>query len=563
MQLSSKYLRHEVKRSSIRCRRFVRRGSAAAVVVLAALFGATMAPAQRPGVTHKGIHGGQSAAGAVTAFRARVDAVLSKSDAARMYWGILIADADTGETVYELNSDHYFAPASNAKVFTTALALATLGPDYRIRTTLESQGVLRSDGHLTGDLILVGRGDPDISNRKFPYSNRPEREGPAEEPLAEMADRAVAKGLREVDGDIVADDSYFPYDPYPAGWTVGDLFFKFGAPISAIDFNDNTVSVEVQPGPRMGEPATILTEPRAAIDTMSYEIATGPAGGESEFAVVRQPEPKFILLRGTIPLNASPVMLDLSMTEPAETSALALKQLLEARGVKITGGTRAEHAPPPENTPSGEPIIPRASVSSSSGPANATILVEHVSQPLSQIVRVTNKESQNLHAELLLRAVGRERTGVGSTAAGLQVERAFLKAAGIADGDVVLSDGSGLSPGDLVTPRAMVTLLRHAAMQPWGRDFISSLPVAGVDGTLEYRMNKTAASGRIEAKTGEIEHTRALSGYATTMRGERLVFAIFYNNNPRSGAGTSAPIDAIANAMVETLGPAAREKKKR
>ncbi len=290
MQLSSKYLRHEVKGSSIHCRRFVRRGSAAAVLVLAALFGATMVPAQRPGEPHKGIRGGQSAAGAVTAFRARVDAVLSKSDAARMYWGILIADADTGETVYELNSDHYFAPASNAKVFTTALALATLGPDHRFRTTLESQGVLRSDGHLSGDLILVGRGDPDISNRKFPYSGRIEREGPAEEPLAEMADRAVAKGLREVDGDIVADDSYFPYDPYPAGWTVGDLFFKFGAPVSAIDFNDNTVTVEVQPGPRMGEPATILTEPRAAIDTMSYEISTGPAGSESEFAVVRQPD---------------------------------------------------------------------------------------------------------------------------------------------------------------------------------------------------------------------------------------------------------------------------------
>ena len=453
--------------------------------------------------------------------------MLSKSDAARMYWGILIADADTGETVYELNSDHYFAPASNAKVFTTALALATLGPDYRLRTTLESKGVLRSDGHLSGDLLLIGRGDPDISNRKFPYLVRVEREGPAEQPLAEMADRAVAKGLREVDGDIVADDSYFPYDPYPAGWTVGDLFFKFGAPISAIDFNDNTVTIEVQPGPRMGEPATVLTEPRTAIDTMSYEIATGPAGGESEFAVVRQPGPKFILLRGTIPLNASPVKLDLAMTEPAQTSGLALKQLLEARGVKITGGVRAEHAPPPESTPSGEPVIPHVSAPHSE-PANATILVEHISQPLSQIVCVTNKESQNLHAELLLRAVGRERTGVGSTAAGLQVERTFLKEVGIADGDVVMSDGSGLSPGDLVTPRAMVTLLRYAAMQPWSRDFISSLPVAGVDGTLQYRMNKTAASGRIEAKTGEIEHTRALSGYATTMRGERLVFAIFY-----------------------------------
>ena len=532
---------------------------AAIAVVLTAPF-ATTASAGPPD-SDRSAHTLTPAARAVAAFRARVEAVLRRTDAARAYWGILIVDADTGETLYELNSDQYFAPASNAKVFTTALALATLGPDYRLRTTLESKGTLRSDGHLSGDLLMIGPGDPDISNRKFPYSVRVEREGPAEEPLAEMADRAVAKGLREVDGDIVADDTYFPYDPYPAGWTVGDPFFKFGAPISAIDFNDNTVTIEVQPGPRMGEPATVLTEPRAAIDTMSYELATGPAGGESEFAVVRQPGPKFILLRGTIPLNASPVKLDLAMTEPAETSALALKQLLEARGVRITGGVRTEHAPPPETAPSGEPIIPRVTATSS-GPANATILVEHISQPLSQIVCVTNKESQNLHAELLLRAVGRERTSVGSTAAGLQVERAFLKAAGIADGDVALSDGSGLSPGNLVTPRAMVTLLRYAAMQAWGRDFISSLPVAGVDGTLEYRMNKTTASGRIEAKTGEIEHTRALSGYATTMRGERLAFAIFYNNNPRSGAGTSAPVDAIGNAMVEMLGAPSSKKKR-
>jgi D-alanyl-D-alanine carboxypeptidase/D-alanyl-D-alanine-endopeptidase (penicillin-binding protein 4) len=311
----------------------------------------------------------------------------------------------------------------------------------------------------------------------------------------------------------------------------------------------------------MGEPATVLTEPRAAIDTMSYEIATGPAGSESEFAVVRQPGPRFILLRGTIPLNASPATLDLAMIQPAETSALALKQLLEARGVKVTGGVRAEHAPPPESTPSGEPIIPRADPSPE--PASATILAEHISQPLLEAIRVTNKESQNLHAELLLRAMGRERTGVGSTAAGLQVERAFLKEAGVVDGDVVLTDGSGLAPADLVTPRAMVALLRYVAAQPWGRDFILSLPVAGVDGTLQYRMNKTAASGRIEAKTGEIAHTRALSGYATTTRGEHLTFAIFYNNNPRSGAGTSTPIDAIANAMVEMLGPAPSAKKKR
>jgi D-alanyl-D-alanine carboxypeptidase/D-alanyl-D-alanine-endopeptidase (penicillin-binding protein 4) len=176
---------------------------------------------------------------------------------------------------------------------------------------------------------------------------------------------------------------------------------------------------------------------------------------------------------------------------------------------------------------------------------------------------VTNKASNNLHAELLLRAVGREKLGIGSTAAGLKVEEGFRRTAGIPDGDVVLSDGSGLARDDLVTPRAMVILLRYAANQPWGQDFLSTLPVAGMDGTLEDRMKNTAASGLIQAKTGTIEHDRSLSGYATTLRGEHLEFAIFCNNDPQRGPGSAATIDAIATAMVETLGRRQPSKKTR
>ena len=150
-------------------------------------------------------------------------AALGQRNAGKLNWGIEVADRDTGETLYELNGDHFFTPASNAKVVTTTLALATLGPDYRFHTTLESKSAIDSDGRLAGDLILVGRGDPDLSNRRFPYAGRADRVGPVEKVLAEMADEAVAKGLREVDGDIFADDSYYPYDPYPAGWSSGDL----------------------------------------------------------------------------------------------------------------------------------------------------------------------------------------------------------------------------------------------------------------------------------------------------------------------------------------------------
>ena len=487
----------------------------------------------------------------VARFRARVDGVLREANAGRDYWGILVVDRETGETLFETNPDHFFTPASNAKIFTTALALATLGPEYRFQTTLESKAALGADGRLAGDLILVGRGDPDLSNRRIPYAGLPEREGPAEKVLAEMVDAAVAKGLREIDGDIVADDSCFPYDPYPADWTVGDLFFRFGAPVSAIAFNDNTVSIQVQPAAQIGEAATILTQPAAAIDTFSHEITTGPAGAEPDLAVVRQPGTNFLLLRGTVPLGHAPVELDLAMTQPAETAAVTLKQLLEARGVRVTGGIRVQHAPPPETTASGEPVLSRAAQPPD---PNDTVLAVHVSPQLLETVRVTNKVSHNLHAELLLRTVGREKLGLGSTAAGLKVERDFLRQAGIPDGDVVLTDGSGLSREDLVTPRAAVMLLRYAARQPWGAFYISSFPIAGLDGTLENRMKDSAASGLVQAKTGEVEHVRALSGYATTLRGEHLIFSIFYNNNPQKGADTSAPVDAIVTAMVETLG---------
>jgi len=164
--------------------------------------------------------------------------------------------------------------------------------------------------------------------------------------------------------------------------------------------------------------------------------------------------------------------------------------------------------------------------------------------------------SQNLHAELLLRAVAREKKGFGVTDAGLWAEKDWLASVGVADGDVLLEDGSGLSGSDLVTPRAMVQVLRYDAQQPWGEAYASTLPVAGIDGTLEGRMKRTTAEGMIQAKTGSLERVHSLSGYATTLRGEKLVFSIFGNNNSQPGHDASSVIDAIGVAMVETLGAA-------
>lgn len=510
----------------------------------------------------------ESAAGAhakrragVAQFRARVAAVLNEAHAQRAYWGVLVVDRATGETLYELNADHFFRPGSNTKVFTTAFALSTLGPDYNFMTTLDSRSSLSEDGRLAGELIFFGSGDPDLSNRKFPYAGKVERDGPAEKILIELADAVVAKGLKEVNGDIVADDSLYPYDPYPAGWGVGDLFFTFGAPVSAITLNENSISVEIRPGVQAGDPAVMAVEPGAATETFGHEITTSAASEKPDFSVVRRPGLNFILLRGSIPLGHAPVKIDLAMTDPCETTARTLKQLLEARGVRVTGGIRMQHAPPPERTANGDvSLAPR-------GGANSThlmlILVQHFSPPLLESIRLTNKISQNLHAELFLRDVARVKTGIGTTDVGLKLEQEFLEAAGIRDGDAVLVDGSGLSQNNLLTPRAVTQLLLYASRQPWGADFLSTLPVAGVDGTLENRMKGTAAAGHVQAKTGTLEHEHSITGYATTLGGEHLVFAIFGNNDPQRGHDATAPLDEITVAMVETLGPVAPRKKKK
>jgi serine-type D-Ala-D-Ala carboxypeptidase/endopeptidase (penicillin-binding protein 4) len=490
-----------------------------------------------------------------------VDATLADPHARKADWGILLEDRDTGEILYLLNAERLFKPASNAKLFTSVAAMALLGPDYRIHTTLESRGALGDDGRLSGDLILVSRGDPDLSNRKFPFAGKAEFDGPVDKVLAELADAAVAKGLKAVDGDVVADDSYFLYDPVPAGWSFGDLYFTFGAPVCAIAFNDNSVNIEVRPGAKEGDIAAISVEPTAAASTVVNAIRTAPAGGKLEFGVTHPERYGFLYVFGTIPLGHELARLDLAMLDPAQTAAETLKRLLEARGVRVNGKVRVLHGDPAVTCQGihAKTIVPDCLVAPAE---NSLVLAEHTSPPLLEGVRVMNKISHNLHAELYLREIGREKKGVGGTDPGVWAVEDFLKAIGIAEGDALLTDGSGLSENNLVAPRAVVALLRYAAQQTWGADFISTLPIAGIDGTLEDRMKGTVAAGRIQAKTGGLDHVHALSGYATTLAGEHVIFSILENNSGQRGRDATAAVDAIAVAMVETLGARPAKKKK-
>jgi D-alanyl-D-alanine carboxypeptidase/D-alanyl-D-alanine-endopeptidase (penicillin-binding protein 4) len=475
----------------------------------------------------------------IARFGGRVQAALAL-DNDKSYWGLLITDADNGEVLYSLNAGRYFMPASNAKLFTTAMALATLGPEFRIRTTVESAGEPDSSGRLAGDLVLVGRGDANLSSRVLPFAERAEHNGPPEKGLADLADQVVASGVKEVSGDVVADDSYFAPERYPHGWGIDDAVWSYGAAVSALAINDNFISVDLRPGATIGAPLVYSAAPWPGIYEIRNDTQTTAAGTEPKLRLERDPDSQTFRLTGTLPLDAPARQLQLAVTQPAENAAAILIQLLEARGVHVEGRSRARHgdrAAPPQ------PASPMH------------VLAEHASPALLEDVRLTNKLSMNLHAELLLRVAAREKAAATTMDDALAFATQFRQSIGIDPDDVQLTDGSGLSRGDLVTPQSVVQLLTYALRQPWGSDFIATLPVAGQDGTLENRMRGTAAAGQVHAKTGLVEHVNSLSGYATSRRGAHLIFSIFGNNTGAHGRDAINAVDSICIAMVEELEP--------
>jgi serine-type D-Ala-D-Ala carboxypeptidase/endopeptidase (penicillin-binding protein 4) len=434
--------------------------------------------------------------------------------------------------LYERNADKYFVPASNMKLLTTALALDKLGLDYRFRTTIESKGKISAKGRLTGDLILVGRGDPNLSNRKFPFDTKEEFDGPPVKALAELADAVRARGVKAIWGDIVGDDSYFARERYPDGWEIDDMVWEYGAAISAIVVDDNTVTVTLTPGAKAGTPVQVAIEPTTKDFTVKNEVSTAGAQEKADLRLAREPGADTVVINGVLPARGTPRKLVLAVQEPALQAATLLAQLLSERGIKVHGKIRAQHdVDPAEGT--------------------RTVLAEHLSLRLGDTIKLVNKISQNLHAEVLLRVAARQ-DGRWNEPEDLQkYPKEFYAKAGIAPDDVVQTDGSGLSRHDLVTPRAFVNLLEYAQKQPWFAEYYASLPVAGVDGTLNERMKDSAIAGRIHAKTGSVTHVRTLSGFAETPGGRRLIFSFLSNNQSVKNHEVHEALDGLCLAMIE------------
>jgi D-alanyl-D-alanine carboxypeptidase/D-alanyl-D-alanine-endopeptidase (penicillin-binding protein 4) len=455
--------------------------------------------------------------------------------------GIHIEDAETGEVLADVAGEKRFLPASNMKLVTTAAALGVLGPDFRVRTSVYVPPP-DANGVVTGDLTLVGRGDPTISDR---YNT--DKKDTRLTPLEQLADRVAAAGIREITGDVVGDESYFRAAPLGDGWGWDDLQWYYGAEVSALSVADNHVTLTVAPT-RPGEKVAVTCTPATDYITLRNEAVTAASKETDTFGLHRGLADNVIELYGALPPNGGRE-LGVAVHDPARFAAHLFRDMLVRRGIVVRGGIRRADA----NLRQRQPLALET--------LREVAFIE--SPPLALWVRTTNKISSNLYAELLLRHLGKARGAPDKDAdvAGCEVVADFLARAGVAVAELKIRDGSGLSRLDNLTPGALTTLLRFMRNHPTWDVFYDSLPIAGVDGTLRSRMKGTRAADNLRAKTGTLDDVSALAGYVTAADGRVLVFSFVANHlNTARTAGVAAG-DDLGKAMAEYTGAAATPTK--
>lgn len=509
----------------------------------------------------------------------KINAILSQPQFAKAHWGIDAVDLTTGKAIYTLNQDQLFMPASNMKLATTAAVLAAAGPDYRFHTTVETVGKIDSNGKLQGDLVIVGRGDPNISGRVMPYQLKSERIPPHTQVLEEMADQVAHSGLKVVNGDVLGDDTFYAPERLGEGWAQDDLQWVDAAPVSALAFNDDVAFIDIQPGAQAGEKALIVPETEGDYYEFDNRIVTTAAGVTRKVGIHREPGSHKVLLWGWIPVGDPGMKEALAVDDPAAYTAQLFRAMLERRGIQVTGATHALHADMAQffdlpnaqagqnglggaasttsglsqgSQPAQVPTTPSPTTAAVAAPSpTPQVLAEHISLPLIEDVKVINKVSQNLHAEMALRLAGKLSGQGASFEGGVSAVKKFLAEAGVKSDEFVSLDGSGLSRRDLITPSAMVQLLTYASRQTWGPAYEESLPVSGMDGSLSERFVNTPASGLVHAKTGSLSHVNALSGYGQTLQGKKFAFSIFCNNHNLPAGKVLAAIDSIVQLLVK------------
>ena len=442
---------------------------------------------------------------------------------ARGAWGVDVRSLDTGEHLYDLNAGRLMMPASNMKIVTLAAAADVLGWNYRFTTTLETSAAVEA-GVLRGDLIVRGGGDPTINSR----------DKRAASVLDEWAAALRAAGILQIEGRILGDDQRFDDEGIGPGWAWDYLQFGYAAPVGALQFNENLATLTVGPAAQAGDPAQVQVTPGAGLEVLN-RVNTAAAESPASIEYRRRIDRPVLEITGSIGAGSKPLERAVAVVNPTVYFAQSLKDGLIARGIAVTGSAvdlddvAAELA----GTTSGRRTI-----------------VETASPPLREIGAVLMKVSHNLYAETLVKAIGASRGGLGTFEGGLTAIRGALASWGVPSDGYVNADGSGLSRYNYLAASTVTAILEREYRDDRHRDaFIATLPVAGKEGTVATRMQRTRAEGNAVVKTGSISNARSLSGYVRTRDGEMLVFSILANDF----VIPAATVNWIADLAVEHL----------
>jgi len=470
----------------------------------------------------------------------QIDSLIGQPRFAGADWGISVISLSTGRTLYSHHADQLFQPASTAKLFTAAVALNELGPDYRIPTRVLAGGEIRN-GRLDGPLILYGMGDPTlgVDPATFHWADA-------------LAEQLVVKGLRHVHGDLIADATYFASPMMGSGWEATDLQSWFAVPTSALSVGENQVEVTVSPGIGAGAPAQLRFDPADAIPAVTNDLLTSAQRTRSDVNLYRAPGDGTLYAFGNIAAKSPAQNYKLALPDPAQFAGRQLQEALQRHGIQLDGKLTALRWPRRDTFL----------------PAQPQTLAEVLSPPVSAILQRGLKRSQNLYLQNLLLLAGvkaqadaEQREGsmgfITSERWGIRAMQQLLEQIGIAPTASIIEEGTGLSRRNLATPHAMARLLAFLASQPYGPTLVQALPIAGVDGTLQWRMRNTPAANNLHAKTGSMSLVHCLAGYVTNGDGEPLAFAIMLNNyDPPAGAPSATKdIDQIAELLAGSRNP--------
>jgi D-alanyl-D-alanine carboxypeptidase/D-alanyl-D-alanine-endopeptidase (penicillin-binding protein 4) len=421
-----------------------------------------------------------------------VDAALQAPALRGAYVGLLAVDAVRGTVLYSSNADNEFTPGSTFKLLVGSAALQYLGPDFRFVTTFSSDAPPK-DGVVSGNLYLHGGGDAHLSAAD----------------LRAAALAASRAGIRRVDGEIVVDDSHYDAQRFAPGWTVDDLPYEYGALVSALELEDGVVHVYVSPGPIVGAPVKLRVEPASGVFTVENRAVTGAPHSEDTTDVVRSLGSQNIEIVGSYPAGA-PESDDLepSVPDPQLYAGDVLLRALRDAGVTVAGGVHAGVAP-----------------------RSAGVLWRLDSAAMPQLLSEFWLPSDNLMGEMFLKELGVARSGEpGSFANGIAVEDEYLRSIGVDPTTLSITDGSGHSAYDRITPRDLVAILQSDWNGAHRSVIIDALPEAGVRGTLKDAFSGTVLDGKVFAKTGSHRHARTLSGYLQTEDHGPVTFSLLVNN---------------------------------